>query len=209
MPGPAPISCRVGVFIQNLLNLKVIGEVPNWYFMYDTWKFNLISSNLSLLLIHTGFSHNSLFVLNTSWKSGHTNLINATKGWFLTSISGANERVSTQQSFIGLYLWLKMVGWIGHHLPGNGMPLVQMLVYSTHPWTEWENQGTLESTIPLHSCSYISVLWPLYTTFNTWEPGQPVSMLSLYLPFFFFLFLKKETFSHPSKPIFLSGLCLA
>lgn len=157
VPGPTPISFRVEVLIQNLLNLKVIGVVPNGYFIYNTWKFNFISSNLSLLLTHISFSYNSLFVLNASWKAGHTNLINATKGWLLIWISEANERVPRLQVLITLYSWLKKVGWTGCHLPGNGMSLVQASVDSIHAWKDWVNQGTFEDTIPLHGCGYIRV----------------------------------------------------
>lgn len=147
--GPAPISLRLEVLRQNLPNLKVIWEVPNGYFIYETWKFNFISSNLSPLLTHIGFGDNSLFVLNPFWKPDHTDLINATKGWFLICISGADERGPRHQAFVTLYRWSEGLRWFGRRLPELGLPLVQASAASTHPWKDWENWGTFEDNSTL------------------------------------------------------------
>lgn len=134
-------------------------EVPNGYFIYDTWKFNFTSSNLSLLLAHIGFRYNSLFVLNASWKADHINLINTTKELFSICISRANEKGLRQQVFITLYCWLEEVEWIGCHLPGIGTPLIQVLAASAHCSKNWENQEDFGNTIPFHSHSYIRVFY--------------------------------------------------
>lgn len=156
-----PSTCifQVGSFNTELAEPEGHCEVPNGYFIYDTWKFNFTSSNLSLLLAHIGFSYNSLFVLNASWKADHTNLINTTKEWFLICISRANEKGFRQQVSSTLYCWLEGEGWNGCQLPGIGMPLVQVSVDSSHRSKDWENWGTFENTVPFQSCGYIRVLY--------------------------------------------------